>query len=162
MACGTRLVDSSRSANLGCAIQAGHGCHGEPQLTSIVLQVRDGLAAAAQACGVDIRTNTEVRSIDCKGDHVTGVTLASGEHLAAEVVIANRDVPGAYNLLHSDGRQTSYGQRRRTSLAAKRFSAGVIAYNWVVKDAGFPALLHHNVFLSGAAAHPRKMLSHSA
>ena len=75
---------------------------------------------------------------------MTGVSLMSGESLGADVVVANRDVPGAYQLLNTD-----YGREKQRSLSAKRFSAGVISYNWVVKDAGFPTLLHHNVFISG-------------
>ena len=108
------------------------------------VQVRDGLRAAVESCGVVIRTDAEVASIDSDGGRVTGVSLISGESLGADVVVANRDVPGAYQLLKTD-----YGREKQWSLSAKRFSAGVISYNWVVRDAGFPVLLHHNVFISG-------------
>ena len=114
-----------------------------------VLQVRDGLRAAVEGCGVVIRTEAEVLSIDCESGCVTGVSLASGETLGADVVVANRDVPGAYQLLSSD-----YGQKQHERLSGKRFSAGVISFNWVVRDAGFPSLLHHNVFISGDLPRP--------
>lgn len=109
--------------------------------------MRNGLCAAAESCGVVIRTGAEVRSINSVEGSITGVSLASGEELGADVVVANCDVPGAFQLLRSE-----YGREQHRRLSAMRFSAGVISYNWVVRDAGFPALLHHNVFISGKGA----------
>lgn len=54
-----------------------------------------------------------------------------------------RDVPKAYGLLDSP-----YGRRQQQQLAAKKYSAGVISFNWGV-DKQVERLLHHNVFLSG-------------
>jgi phytoene dehydrogenase-like protein len=49
------------------------------------------LAAAARTAGAEIRTNSEVRRIQVKDGRATGVTLASGEELAAKAVVSNAD-----------------------------------------------------------------------
>ena len=49
------------------------------------------LAAAAQAAGVELRTNAEVRRIRLANGRVAGVTLASGEALDAAVVLSSVD-----------------------------------------------------------------------
>jgi phytoene dehydrogenase-like protein len=52
--------------------------------------VQEGLAAAARACGVDIRCQTEITQIRHERDRVVGVTLSSGQQVAADIVVANR------------------------------------------------------------------------
>jgi phytoene dehydrogenase-like protein len=49
------------------------------------------LAAAATAAGVEIRTNAEVARIDVSGDSATGITLATGEQIAARAVVSGAD-----------------------------------------------------------------------
>lgn len=49
------------------------------------------LAAAARAVGVELRTAARVASIDMAGDRVAGVTLQSGERIAADIVVSNAD-----------------------------------------------------------------------
>jgi phytoene dehydrogenase-like protein len=51
----------------------------------------EALAAAARSFGAEIRTGAEVTAILTKGGRVTGVALASGEEIAAPVVISNAD-----------------------------------------------------------------------
>ena len=46
------------------------------------------LAAAAQAQGVSLRTGARVARINIEGDRATGVTLASGEMIAAPLVVS--------------------------------------------------------------------------
>jgi phytoene dehydrogenase-like protein len=116
------------------------------EVATLSSQVVSGLLSAATACGADFRFGAEVASIDSSGGAIEGVTLASGERLAADIVVSNRDVPAAYPLLGGDGRQ--HGRRQHAKLAAKEYSAGVISYNWNV-GRRFDQLQHHNVFLSG-------------
>lgn len=68
---------------------------------------------------------------------------------AAERVgfVLGRDLPASYALL--EGEAGEYGAQRHGRLAAMQYSAGVISYCWAVRRRA-PALLHHNVFLSGA------------
>jgi phytoene dehydrogenase-like protein len=49
--------------------------------------VTAALAAAARSFGAEIRTGAEVGAISTRGGRVTGVTLASGEQVAASTVI---------------------------------------------------------------------------
>ncbi|MGN6679358.1 MAG: phytoene desaturase family protein, partial [Streptosporangiaceae bacterium] len=49
--------------------------------------VTGALAAAARSFGAEVRTGAEVAAITTSGGRATGVTLATGEHVAAPVVI---------------------------------------------------------------------------
>ena len=49
------------------------------------------LASAARAAGADIRVSAPVARIDVRNGRVSGVTLVSGEALAAPVVVSNAD-----------------------------------------------------------------------
>jgi phytoene dehydrogenase-like protein len=128
-----------------CTEPIGKGCAQYSE------QVVSGLHSAATACGAGFRFGAEVASIDSSGGAVEGVTLASGERLAADIVVSNRDLPAAYPLLGGDSQQ--HGRRQHAKLTAKEYSAGVISYNWNV-GRRFDQLQHHNVFLSGR---PKRM-----
>jgi phytoene dehydrogenase-like protein len=49
------------------------------------------LAAAAQAAGVEIRTSADVARIDVAGDAASGITLTSGEQIAARAVVSGAE-----------------------------------------------------------------------
>jgi phytoene dehydrogenase-like protein len=51
----------------------------------------DALAGAARQAGVEIRTGAEVARIEAADGIVTGVTLASGDSIAARAVVSNAD-----------------------------------------------------------------------
>lgn len=51
----------------------------------------DALAASATARGAVLRTNTRVARIDIEDHRSTGVTLESGERIAAGIVVSNAD-----------------------------------------------------------------------
>ncbi len=51
----------------------------------------DALAAAARAAGAEIRTGVEVIAVTSHDGRVTGVALASGEEIPAQVVVAGVD-----------------------------------------------------------------------
>lgn len=51
----------------------------------------DALAAAARAAGVEIRCGAEVTAITSRDNRVTGVALAGGEEVAAQVVVSGVD-----------------------------------------------------------------------
>jgi len=53
--------------------------------------VTEALAAAAHKAGAEIRTGSPVSSILVDGDNIKGVQLASGEQIAATVVVSNAD-----------------------------------------------------------------------
>ncbi|HZF17419.1 MAG TPA: NAD(P)/FAD-dependent oxidoreductase [Steroidobacteraceae bacterium] len=51
----------------------------------------DAMADAARAAGVEIRTSAPVGAITLEGDRIRGVRLASGEEIAADLVVSNAD-----------------------------------------------------------------------
>ena len=53
--------------------------------------VAGALAAAAREAGAEIRTGADVRAINIEHEAAAGVTLASGEVIAAKVVVSNLD-----------------------------------------------------------------------
>lgn len=105
-----------------------------------------GLAQAlgklAQTAGVVIHLEQEVVRIGREGERVTGLTLANGRSLAADIVVSNMEVIPAYRrLLNKD---ESFMRRLR------RFAP---ACSGLVLDIGldttYPQLAHHNFFFSG-------------
>lgn len=70
-------------------------------------RVRSGLETIASQLGVEVRCSCPVTAIHTSADGLVadGVLLAGGELLSADVVVANRDVPLAFELL-----DTAYGR----------------------------------------------------
>jgi phytoene dehydrogenase-like protein len=84
----------------------------------------DALARAAAAAGVTVRTGAAVGRIDVLEDRVRGVTLKSGESIAADVVISSCDPQTTFlRLLGAEQLDTGFVRRvthlRTRGLAAK-------------------------------------------
>lgn len=62
-------------------------------------QLVRGLVSVLQGMGGTLRCNAEVRRIDVDQGRATGVTLASGEHLPADIVVSNADTGWTYRHL---------------------------------------------------------------
>lgn len=60
------------------------------------------LADLAVRCGVDLRLSTPVEAVAVRNGRATGVTTAGGEHVPAEAVVLNPDLPVAYRDLLGD------------------------------------------------------------
>ena len=59
----------------------------------------NGLVSLIEGLGGSLRTGAEVRHIEVIDGRATGVTLASGEHLAADIVVSNADTAWTYKHL---------------------------------------------------------------
>ncbi|MGB8644306.1 MAG: phytoene desaturase family protein [Anaerolineae bacterium] len=104
-------------------------------------RIIETLQAIDEKLGVRFRFNAPAQSIDVTGDRTTGVTLATGEKLAADLVVANADLPYVYSeLLPDDG--------SAARLKQSKFTSSALMFYWGV-DKQYPQLLHHNVFLAG-------------
>jgi phytoene desaturase len=104
-------------------------------------RVIESLSAIVEGLGVRFRYNTPVERIEVVGKRATGVILADGKRLAADIIIANADLPYVYqNLLPDDG------NARR--LQNKKYTSSALMFYWGVKGDRSPELLHHNVFLA--------------
>ena len=104
------------------------------------------LAAAmsniATACGVEIRCGAEVARILTDFGRVTGVSLANGEQIAADHVIATSDVSAIASGL--------FGQASAKATAAvpdHARSLSAMTWSCLTRTSGFP-LLRHSVFFS--------------
>ena len=65
-----------------------------------------GLVGLLEGLGGSLRCNAEVRRIEVEGGRATGVMLASGEHIAADIVVSNADTAWTYrNLIEPQHRR---------------------------------------------------------
>ena len=86
--------------------------------------VSEAFAKAATAAGATIRLSSPVKNITLNGDRVAGVVLASGETLAADVVVSNADPKRTlFELLGARHLETGFVHRvrhfRTKGMAAK-------------------------------------------
>jgi len=128
-------------ATLGCIphIEQSYGCWA---LLGGLATLAEALAAAATKLGVTLHTGTEVATLLADGPEgrLTGVRLASGEVVAADIVVANVDAAHLYaDLLPDKG-----GQRRVR--AAGRSTSGFVLLLGV--EGRTEALDHHTVLFS--------------
>ncbi|OZJ06681.1 hypothetical protein BZG36_00431 [Bifiguratus adelaidae] len=105
--------------------------------------VPSALAKIAESYGATIRLNCPVKSINTTDRSVTGVTLADGEVIEADAVIANADLVYVYNTLLPP---STYG--KRLSDKAK-YTSSSISFYWCL-DREVPELDVHNIFLAEA------------
>ena len=59
----------------------------------------NGLVGLIEGMGGSLRTGAEVRRIEVADGRATGVTLANGEHLVADIVVSNADTAWTYKNL---------------------------------------------------------------
>ncbi|TAK71097.1 MAG: phytoene desaturase [Actinomycetota bacterium] len=102
----------------------------------------DALAERCRERGVQLRLGTEVVQVTADGGRVTGVALAGGERLAADVVVADTDARQLYTELVPSDRRLR-GAVRRVSRATASSSGFSLLLALRGRD---PKLLHHNVF----------------
>lgn len=93
------------------------------------------LAGAAEKHGVKIRYSTTVESVATKNGRATGVITSAGEHIAADVVVLNPDLPIAYKELLEkeplDVKRLNYSPSCVVMLAGSNKS--------------YPHIAHHNI-----------------
>jgi len=110
----------------------------------VYLQILDGAwysgggtysLVEAMARPLDVRCGARVERIECSGGRVSGVVLAGGERIVADVVVSNADVLGTHELL---GRPTPRLRATPTMSAFLLFLG---------TDRTFPKLLHHTLLV---------------
>lgn len=113
--------------------------------------VVDSLARLFGELGGTLKLNAEVGEITTEGRRATGVRLADGTDLAADVVVCNADVAGAYQRLLPAAVRRKYSDRR---LARMRYSMSLVVI-YFGTDRQYrrsdgtdrPALAHHDIIL---------------
>jgi phytoene desaturase len=102
-------------------------------------QIVEALMALAREAGVEFSFNSNVEQIEVNGSRAKGVLL-NGEHLTADAVLANADLPYVYqNLLPPDGHEKEWDD--------KRYSCSVISFFWGM-DRPYENLPPHTLFLA--------------
>lgn len=77
-------------------LEREHGVHFAMGGTGALV---DGLTRLLDEVGVDVKLSTSVDEVTVEADAVTGVTLETGEHLPADVVVSNADPVTLYRRL---------------------------------------------------------------
>ena len=65
--------------------------------------ITQSMARAAQSRGVEIRTGVEVKRIEVRNGHAAGVSLDTGEFIAADVVLSNADPKRTFLTMVEEG-----------------------------------------------------------
>ncbi|KAG9975595.1 phytoene desaturase, partial [Aureobasidium melanogenum] len=105
-------------------------------------KVVEALVKVGERLGVTYRLSTPISKITLSPDgrRATGVVLANGETLTADVVVNNTDLVYAYNNFLPP---TPYAE----SLANRETSCSSISFYWAL-DRKLPELNAHNIFLA--------------
>jgi phytoene desaturase len=98
------------------------------------------LVGLARRQGADFRFRAPVEKILIKNSRAVGVQLADGSELPADLVVANADLPYAYERLLPDAPAAA-------RLRNLRYTCSAVVFHWGL-NRSFPQLGHHNVFLS--------------
>lgn len=107
--------------------------------------LRDALVRVAERTGITLRPGVDVRAVTGGLDRVTGVDLADGSHVPAEIVVANADATHLYRDLVPDARALRRVRRSTPSTSGFVVLAGV-------RNAT-PGITHHNIWFSDDEAH---------
>jgi phytoene desaturase len=103
-------------------------------------EVATSLLSAARELGVEVHLDAPVEKIEVEGRRAKGITLEDGTFHAADILVANADLPYVYNKLLPAGRKAK-------QLLRKKYSCSAIVFHWGV-DRVYPQLGQHTVFVS--------------
>jgi phytoene desaturase len=102
-----------------------------------------GLVSLIEGQGGRVRCGEEAAEITLEGRTATGVRLASGEHLAADVVVSNADTAWTYrNLIPAHARRRWTDAR----LDRARYSMGLFVWYFGTRRQ-YPQVPHHTIVL---------------
>lgn len=107
-----------------------------------VYAIAVALERLARELGVEVRTGSRVAEVSVQSGRATGVTLATGEFVASDAVLANVDVAMLYARLLPHGSVPPRKVERITS--ARHSCSGFILLLGVRGE--HPQLSHHNIF----------------
>ena len=102
-----------------------------------------GLAGLLRERGVAVRCNAEVRRIVVEGGRATGVELADGERLGAEVVVSNADTAWTYRHLIERQHRPYWTDKR---IERKKYSMSLFVWYFGTKRQ-YPDVPHHTMVL---------------
>ena len=102
-------------------------------------RIIEALTGIAEKNAVEFVYNAPVECVNISENRATGVTIHDGTKIAADIVIANADLPYVYrHLLPEDG--------TTDRLTQKAYGCSAITYYWAL-DKQYPQLAAHNLFI---------------
>jgi phytoene desaturase len=103
----------------------------------------DGLAGLIAGQGGMLRTRADVAEIETRDGRATGVRLATGERIAAQLVVSNADTATTYGRLLDKAAPRRWSDRR---IARARHSMGLLVWYFGTRGR-FDAVGHHTILL---------------
>ena len=103
----------------------------------------DGLCKLLRAQGGVLRLEAPVAQICVRHQQAVGVTLQSGEHLPADVVVCNGDVAWTHRHLIAPAHRRRWTDRR---LAKARYSMSLFVWYFGTRKR-YPEVAHHSILL---------------
>jgi phytoene desaturase len=102
-----------------------------------------GISDLIDDLGGTQRYGAEVAEITVEGGRATGVTLAGGEHVAADLVVSNADVAWTYRHLVAPRHRQKWTDRRVENM---RYSMSLFVWYFGTKKQ-YPDVEHHTILL---------------
>lgn len=102
-----------------------------------------GLVSLIESLGGEVRCNAEVSRIDVQDGRASGVRLASGEALPAEVVVSNADTAWTYRNLIAPEHRRRWTDRR---IERTRYSMSLFVWYFGTRRQ-YPDVAHHTILL---------------
>jgi phytoene desaturase len=121
-------------------LERRHGVHCAIGGTGRLVQ---GLVGLITGQGGRVRCGEEVRSITLDGRTATGVRLASGEELRADVVVSNADAAWTYRFLLPPEAREHWTDRR---IDRARYSMSLFVWYFGTR-CRYPSVAHHTILL---------------
>jgi phytoene desaturase len=121
-------------------LERAHGVHAAIGGTGRIVQ---GLARLIEGQGGEVRCDSEVAHISEKNGRATGVVLASGESIAADIVVSNADSATTYGKLLPPSLARGFAERR---MAKARYSMSLFVW-YFGTNKRFPNVRHHTILM---------------
>jgi phytoene desaturase len=121
-------------------LERKHGVHYAMGGTGAIVRAMVGLM---EGQGGTVRLNAEVEQITVKRNRATGVRLAGGEHVAADIVVSNADAGWTYAKLLSGHKRRRWTDAR---LARARYSMSLLVWYFGTSRT-FPDVYHHTMVM---------------
>jgi phytoene desaturase len=102
-----------------------------------------GLVNLIETRGGSLRCNAEVRRIEVQNGRATGVELANGERLRADIVVSNADMAWTYRHLIEPQHRRKWSDKR---IARGKYSMSLFVWYFGVKRT-YPDVPHHMMLL---------------
>ncbi len=103
----------------------------------------NGLLGLIDGLGGELRLNADVEEILVEGGRTTGVRLAGGETIAADVVVSNADSAWTYRHLVPASARRRWTDRK---IEASRYSMGLFVWYFGTRRQ-YPDVAHHSILL---------------